>query len=156
MFNPFKKKDDGFNLDETSLPSLSDSNNFEVPQSNTDSVNSTDLNPSISDFSQPTPIENPTVPTDFPVSNPINSSMSQSAFSPSPQESISINENQDLHNDLIKSKLSSLESKYQLMEAKLSNIEQKLDVIYSLLIEEVSDETKRKYSVNSMMKNIKK
>jgi len=138
MLNPFKKKDDGFKLDETSLPSLNDSNNISP------SLNSNNLDVEES-FPEPS----------FTNSSVIsNNTVLGSSFSSQPN-SINENINNNLHNDLIKTKIDSLESKINLIEVKISNMDQKLETIYQLILNEVSEETRRKFKVDSMMKNIK-
>jgi len=145
MFNPFKKKDTGFNLDENPLPSLSDSSNFDSQNSpSLDSINSntnSQIDNSFDMSSSSTQVVNEST-------NPFMQTPTTS------NNSFNSNSNQDLHNDLIKTKIDSLEAKTNLIEAKISSMDQKLELIYKLLLEEVSEDTKRKFKVDSMMKNI--
>jgi len=55
----------------------------------------------------------------------------------------------------LKTKIDSLESKTNLIEAKISNVENKLEMIYQILLEEISDETKKKLKLSSMMSKIR-
>jgi len=142
MLNPFKKKEDGFSLDETSLPSLND-----------EALNATKVEmPQVQNGSNP-------YSNILSASNDLQMSGSQSPNQLENSQMGNFNQNNNnhntLHNDLIKAKMESLEAKTALIEAKLSNIDQKLDMIYHLIHEEVSEETKNKVSVNDMMQNVR-
>jgi tRNA A-37 threonylcarbamoyl transferase component Bud32 len=65
------------------------------------------------------------------------------------------NTNDNLHKDITKAKIETIESRITLIDAKLASIDQKLEIITKLIQEEVSEETKRKLNVQSMMGNIK-
>ncbi len=160
MFNPFKKKDDEFKLDEESLPSLGDSNFTQQPVDT--SPSSLGEMPSMSQSEPPMPnlsnasmadTLNSTLPslnggmssTSSPFDTPAPSSFSQDTQMPTSSH----------QNDLIKAKLDSIEAKVNLFEAKFSSMEQKIELIYQLLSHEVSDETKRKFSVGQMMNTVR-
>jgi hypothetical protein len=178
MFGFMKKKeDDGFKLDESKLPSLSDTNsNAPFPEENI---------PPTSDLPQtPAPV-NPqddpfAVPDDHPdrdlynqardytpesamtrAGNPTNLGASpNSNFMPNQQQKMP--EAQDgnqqvtnLHPELLMAKIESMESRMTLLDAKISNQNQKLELIYQLIMNEVSEDTKRKLKVQSMAQDIK-
>jgi len=152
MFNPFKKKDDGFKLEESSLPSLSESSdlNQESQVPNLESSTSFDSNPVQSGIDS-NPLGTPSVQPAINNSSPFNpiQDMTPSASMNNPSS------NQDLHNDLIKTKIDSLDSRTALIEAKINSVDQKLNVIYQMLQAEISDETKKKLKLDSMMGRIK-
>lgn len=168
MFNPFKKKDDGFKLDDYSLPSLSESGDG-LPKNdlltasnlptgdlpNLDS-NSPSSNPFSQDNSQqgkgPNSDLNPNTDNAFNSFNPMNNRISTPPTLPSASNSMN---SDNFHNDIIKAKLETMESKISLMDARMANMEQKMEMIFQLIAAEVSDETKRKFKVKSMMNNIK-
>jgi hypothetical protein len=156
MFNPFKKKDTGFKLDESSLPSLSDiKENTPIAENihtNSSPELNTNTNLNLPDLN--TQNSMPIDETPIPVNNPFET---QNSFSgpmnlSEPQQTPI----QNMHNDIVKAKIDAMESKITLIDAKLSSIEQKLELLNKLILEEVSEDTKRKLKINSMMSNIKK
>lgn len=146
--NPFKKKEE-FSLSNDSLPSLSDIGSS--PFSSTDN----DL-PSLgssSDFSAP--------PT---LGDNDSSQFSESNLTPSfakpepmvPKEEISMNTPNESHSArLNNAQMETTLAKVTLIDARLNSIESKLDILTKLILEEVSDDTKRKLKVDSMMSNFK-
>ncbi len=166
MFNPFKKKDNEFKLDDYELPSLNSqpqntslqpSSNIENPfESNsttqTDnydfSNNQTSTSSPLSQLSQENRFSQPNN-FDNPFANPQQNNQSSS------QQIEKNNTNNTLNNDITKAKLDTMDSKITLIDAKLASIDQKLEILTKLIHEEVSEETKRKLSVQNMMKNIK-
>jgi len=153
MLNPFKKKENSFKLDEYSVPSLNESKNQgfsnngnlsssslgeEMPSniSNSGLPESSNqygvINNDIQTMNQANPI--------ISGSNPINSGVG-----PISNNSQTINSNSD---ELLKVKLDNLDNKLSLLENKFLNLEQKIDLIYNLILNEVSEETKRKISMN--------
>lgn len=169
--NPFKKKEDDFTLNEAELPSLSDSmSNESSPSSDFPSLPDIGSTPS-SDLgsgyppSSPTPSPEENVQglpglssqtNDFssspslPSSNPFDTSGSTST-----PESSSGGANQDLHNEISRVKLETMDSKLVLMDARMAAMEQKLELIFQMISSEVSEETKRKLKVDSMMNKIR-
>jgi len=158
MFNPFKKKEDEFKLDDISLPSLGDMN--PSPENS--------LNSSTSSFSE---TSNPIEPSMPEPANSINenpfASPNQATISPSTQNQnpfgnnnnsiqTTTNDNQqNIQNDILKAKVESMESKVTLIDARLSNIEQKLEIIFRMISEEVSNETKTKLNLDTMIQSAK-
>ncbi len=179
MFNPFKKKDD-FNLDEMSLPSLSDIGNNSsanslpdlnnLPNSNDNSFDTTnnEINSNMSgSLGNPNEINssmgNPTVNSNQEQTNPFADNLSSDnkfnalvnttpTFSQNNQQ---LNQTDVIQTDIIKSKLESIEAKSQLTEVRLSTIEQKIEIIYQMLLNEISDDTKQKLNINNMMNSIR-
>ena len=60
------------------------------------------------------------------------------------------------HKALSSSKLDTIEAKVTLIDARIMAMEQKIELMFQMISNEVSDETKRKYKVESMMRNFKK
>ena len=174
-FNPFKKKeDDGFKLDDYSLPSLGESMSAENTQPSFDSPNSLpsldgspqdgmsfpqESNSSIPNnntlsSSQEIPSMDASNDISVPgISSPIPSSFSptdvnEEAQSSSPTIS-------DFSQDLTKAKLDTIATKMELMEARQQAMNQKIEQIYEMLAMEVSPETKKRLKVKSMMDSIK-
>lgn len=156
MFNPFKKKEDNeFKLDHMELPTIGDKNNvgnenqvsepnLAVPQ--LPEMNSSNDNLALSN--QGTDLSsNPTMDLN---SNPF---ANNSIGNHNNETDLSANNN--LHSEISKTKIDSLDSKVTLIDARLSNMEQKLEMIFQMISNEVSEDTKRKFKVDSMMKNIK-
>ena len=139
MFNPFKKKDEGFSLDDYSLPSLNNSiNKNEINNDNVSDLSDEQLinqTPKFEENSFSTPA--------------FNNSQYQNNF----QENN--NNNNNNNNDLTKAKLETIETRVSLIDVRMSSIEQKLEMIYQMLSLEISDETKKKLKIQSMMDNIK-
>jgi hypothetical protein len=63
--------------------------------------------------------------------------------------------NNDIHNQISKSKLDTIEAKVTLIDARIYSMEQKIELMFQMISSEVSEETRRKLKVDSMMKNIK-
>jgi hypothetical protein len=166
MFGFTKKKDKDYNLDNETLPSLSDmdkgnignnqgiaTNNINNPFPNTNETVEDNLMPkSDYDMLNSNNNLNSNSSENFPnsFSNNINSN---STFEPKITDTnttnTSIHNNSNIDLDLIKAKIDNIESKFNLYEARLSNMENKLDMIYKILVEEMSDETKKKLAINS-------
>lgn len=173
-FNPFKKKeDDGFKLDDYSLPSLGESMPAENTQPSFDSPNSLPSldgspqsgvdfpqknNSSISNNSISSSQEIPSMATSNDMSVPGISSSMPSSFSPT-----DVNEEAqgsspvkgDFSQDLTKAKLDTIATKIELMEARQQAMNQKIEQIYEMLAMEVSPETKKRLKIKSMMDNIR-
>lgn len=159
MFNPFKKKDDfsSFKLDEESLPSMTEQNtgmssyqngssdDYGMP--NFDNVKTEQSFNSNPVSTNPTSLSAP--------SNPFASSSSPFTSSSMPVQS-SNESNSSLHNDLAKAKLEMIESKVALIDAKIANMDHKIDMIYQLILSEVSDETKARFNVGNALNSLKK
>jgi hypothetical protein len=148
MFNPFKKKESEFKLDELELPSISENKEEPINSPETNTLNEAPIteNDPTKMPQENFPINNEPSPQ-FP--NPfVNNAQTQDTSQSNPHM-------QNMHNDITKAKLDSMESKVTLIDARLSSIEQKLELLNKLILEEVSDETKRKLKVQSMMSNIK-
>jgi len=64
-------------------------------------------------------------------------------------------DNSNMDAQISKAKLEAMDSKVTLIDARLSSIEQKLELLTRLILEEVSDETKRKLNIQSMTKSFK-
>lgn len=61
-----------------------------------------------------------------------------------------------LQADFSRAKLETIEAKVTLMDARLASIEQKIEFLSQLVMNGVSDETKRKFNVEQMMKGLRK
>ena len=139
MLNPFKKKEEGFSLDDYSLPSLSNSSQFDNSNKSFDPVS----NLSDQELINQTP--------KFEENN-----FSQSSFSNMQNNNSNQNFSTESHShDLTKAKLETIEAKVSLMDARMSSMEQKLELIYQMLSLEVSQDTKNKLKIDSMMQNIR-
>ena len=154
MFDFMKKHNKEFKLDEHSLPSMSD--DLSTPSlEDTLPLDS----PAIPELPQETPssdLGSPVTPIDTSMDSSTSFQNPIIGGTPVSQEPITNNQdNSNLHNDIVKTKIDSLDAKVTLMEAKISNVEQKLEVIYQLILSEVSDETKRKIKVGIMMDTVK-
>lgn len=153
MFNPFKKKDNEFKLDELELPSMSENNE----ESTNPIINGANLN----NQTFPTQNSTETNPMSSQEEFPVNNNPSPEFPNPFTNNNQNQNNNQDnsqmqnIHNDIAKAKLESMDSKVTLIDARLSSIEQKLEILNKLILEEVSDETKKKLKIDSMMNKIK-
>jgi len=159
--NPFKKKEEDFTLNETELPSLSDS----MPQSFDDNSNYSGLDlpdlpsspsmPSLDENVQPlSGLSSQT--SSFGATQPENPFATSSPSVPEqPVQQNQTGTNQDLHNEISRVKLETIDSKMILMDARLSAIEQKLELVFQMISSEVSEDTKRKLKVDSMMNRIK-
>ncbi len=180
--NPFKKKDNTYKLDEHTLPSLSetmsdnnpsaDQQSASFPDSGLPDLGSSPSYASNDDFSLNQPAsQGVEMPQSFSLHGSEDASMNVSPqsmgtangnFHPSPfpqqhsQNNNSSQEKSDINNEISKHKIESMEAKITLIDARLSNIEQKLELLNKLILEEISDETKRKLNVQSMMGNIRK
>ena len=159
ILNPFKKKEDKeYKLNTTNLPSLSDMGT-DKPQDNLSSPSV----PAMPTFGSSSSLgSTPSFPNmrendahDFSSATPIKSL--NSGFKPEPIKNSSNESNSDnsIHAEIIKTKIDMLEVKITLIEARLSNIEQKLELIFRMMENEVSEETRRKIRVDSMMNKIK-
>lgn len=155
--NPFKKKEE-FSLNDSSLPSMTemsspssfgssnndfskvpslgdentsfDSNSLENNSENFSMNNESDMTPK---FSSPEPM----VPKEEIVGEPVNTGSSSHA--------------QQLNAAQMETTL----AKVTLIEARLNSIDSKLDILTKLILEEVSEDTKRKLKVDSMMSRFK-
>lgn len=172
--NPFKKKEDeGFKLDEYSLPSLGDDmsssntipENSELPSlgdSNAFGSSGVDQN-SMSFNSNPvsSDLSNSSNQTSFDTSGtPGITSSLPSSFTSTPVESHTqmtpeAEGNASLQQDIAKAKMETIATKIELIEARQHSMEQKLEQIYQMLAMEVSPETKKRLKIKSMMDSIK-
>ncbi len=157
--NPFKKKEDReYKLNTTHLPSLSDMGT-DKPQENplNSPVSAMPTFGSSSSFGSTSPItdKHEYDTHDFSSSTPIKSL--SSGFNPEPTNNSSNESNSDnsIHVEITKTKIDTLEAKITLIGAKLNNIEQKLELIFQMMENEVSEETRRKIRVDSMMNKIR-
>ncbi|MDA3855568.1 MAG: hypothetical protein PF569_04880 [Candidatus Woesearchaeota archaeon] len=178
MFNPFKKKENEFKLDDYELPSLGDStpNNEELMQSpfptnpsleTTQQNNPSEIPNSIpsqtnsheNSFNEEEYLKNGNTQAQQQFSNPYMNTQLNTPQENQQQDYNNNNQNsntQNLHNDITKAKLDSIESRVTLMDSKLSSIEQKLEILTKLIMEEVSEETKRKLKLDNMMDKVRK
>ncbi len=150
MFNPFKKKESEYKLDDYSIPSLSETKNSTSEQ----------LTPLENPFE-----ESPSLPQ-LPNQSPQNDfSMGQNNFngmqSPSSNPFIQAHEaSQQITNqnnqteNMSTAKLELIETKIALMETKFQTIESKLDIIIKLIESEVSDETKKRLNVSRILESM--
>lgn len=155
MFNPFKRKDNEFKLDDYSLPTLGDTHlsndskekSFDDMGISSDSSFNFGSNSSSHEFNSGNSFGGAS-----------ESSFHTNSFSTSSPKSSnnSLNDIQSVNSDIIKAKLETLESKTTLIDARLANMEQKLELLNQLILAEVSDETKQKLNVQSMMNKIRK
>lgn len=185
MYNPFKKKeDDGFQMNNIELPNIgNEPNNFsddlsmpELPslnqnpiepnsqfQNNQDTFGNPNLQspdqtlentPGISSLSQSNLTPSFETPNHNDNNNPFTSKQSntESSFTNNDNQSYS---NQDMHNEISKSKLESLGSKMELLEHKVQNIDNKIDLILKLIQAEVSTETKMKTNMEEKMQQFR-
>lgn len=165
--NPFKKKhDDGFSLDEHQLPSLSQSGGPQQPQTE-ESIPEPPQSQENQQSTQPLPEQQPfSQGNGASFSNPFAQQPSQmqpqdlsasSDMTPSSQQPQQHNEDATkYHNDYSKAKLESIDAKVALLDAKMSSLEQKVDALLSMVSAEVSEETKSKLKLNSMLDSIRK
>lgn len=161
--NPFKKKeDDGFKLDEYSLPSLGE-NPVSQEQTSSSLSNSISSISPLPDSSSPLPsLNSSSLPaldssSDQQQGTPGISSPLPSSFDSKPIES-HVEEVQDtssFHNDLTKAKLETIATKLELMEARQHAMDQKVEQIYQMIAMEVSPETKKRLKIKSMMDNLR-
>ena len=160
MFNPFKKKeeDKSFKLDEYSLPSVSDQTGqppAETPGTNplpgADPMGPTDatskFNPTVPEHQDN--YDSYTGPSFPPAQSP---GLGASAFEKQAQEPMADN----THQEISKAKIEALEAKVSLMDARLATIDQKLEVIYQMLAAEISEDTRRRLNVQSMVESAKR
>ena len=156
--NPFSKKnnDDGFQLDNYKIPSLADTNNKSSNNSFSDKINENN------NFDMAPPPEQP-IPSytnDTNLNGKDSYLSKQSSFETMSQNlnssSNNINKSGNDDIDLIKARIEGIEAKFVLMDAKISNVSQKLDIIYKILLEEVSEETKKKMAYNEISKTTNK
>lgn len=152
MFNPFKKKkveDNSYKLDEYSLPSISDQNKNSYEQTSQQGLSSTG-----------TDAFNPTIPEHRDSYDSYGSTTFQSgsAMAPSSFESKQAygNSSNSSNDEISRTKIEALEAKVSLIDAKLSTIDQKLEVIYQMLAAEISEDTRRRLNVQSMVENAKR
>jgi CCR4-NOT transcription complex subunit 7/8 len=174
--NPFKKKENEFNLNESSLPSLgsndnnrnnnnssdfnsdlppipnsdfSNNNNNDFSQTENNDFNSFDDSSMTPSFSQPQP------DSEFKSKFSSDSLVSEPDLTPeinsSNNNSHSSSHSQQLSNAQMETKL----AKMNLIEMKLNSMESKIDMISQILLEEVSDETKKKLKLKSMMDRVR-
>lgn len=174
MLNPFKKKNNEFKLDDYDVKSMSENNNYDSSSSNMDN-SSQNFSPtseenqlnSQNSFASTMPNSNPENQTmggqasSFPsvssssFSGPIETPRTSQSFSGGFDSNPSSMGMNNSSNDLINAKLEGIENKMALTDAKIANIEHKLNIIYNILMAEVSDQTKQKFSVNSMMDSVR-
>ncbi|MFW5704921.1 MAG: hypothetical protein ACOCXG_03675 [Nanoarchaeota archaeon] len=176
-----KKKDNGFELDNETLPSLSEQQGNSNPQQpSTTSSSSTDSSMGNGASSLP---ELPELPKqgNFPqdeYSNhadadllreaektPPMQSMNNSGFQNPFEQEMNSQQSQmpqngvaggkDFNSELLKTKIDSMENHLNLLDAKFSNLDKKLEVIYQMIAAEVSDETKKRLRIKSMMDEVK-
>ncbi len=153
--NPFKKEEDsGFQLDEYSLPSLNDSsnpsqgignNNSDLPTLPENNSFNTGQTPSLNDETNP-------------YNTGLNNSLPSSFESQTPQfnnSNLDNSSSNSLHNDISKAKMETIEAKLSLMDARQSAMEQKINMIYEMILNEVSPETKKKLKLKSMMDSLR-
>ncbi len=173
--NPFKKKENEFSFNNDSdLPSLSSTDN------NSNSFNPSnslpplpDSNSSSNDFSQSSNSDfnssNLSSNNSFNMSSQDQSNSDQNEFKPrafsseamtsppdlTPQED-TVSGNDSSHSQKLSyAQNETTLAKVSLMEARLNSIESKIDLITQVLLEEVSDETKKKLKLKSMMDRIR-
>jgi len=172
MFNPFKKKEKEFKLDESTLPSLTEHQENQVGSSTSGSLNPHfDENPNINLHEETPNFESQsfagnTQPNQNPGNNPFQNNLSSNnsfnslanttpGFSSNPNPNTYQEKPNNYQNDLLLAKVESMESKISLSEAKLTSIEQKLELLYRMFLEEVSEETKKKLNIQDMMSSVK-
>lgn len=131
MFNVFKKKENSFSLDDYSLPNLNSTQSTSGNQTN------------LSNFSDSELINQTPKFEETSYSSPFNQ------YNQNNLNDVSSN------NDYNKAKIETMEAKISLIDAKISSIDNKLDVIYQILLNEISDETKRKMKLQNMMETLK-
>jgi len=154
MWNPFSKKNNEFKLDDEKLPSLAGSeqekkNQFlQTPRDTSLESHSSPINPTDN-----TPVQ--ALDIGMSSSNTLGGVTSSYKEQMANSPNNSINNSLSHHEELSKAKMETMEAKIQLMEAKLSSIDQKLEVLNQMIYAEISDETKKKFKIDSMMKRIK-
>lgn len=171
MFNPFKKKEENdFNMNEMELPSLNDMDQSPMDNNSMPELPNLDSNPSENNFQQDientpglsgmqemnsTPSFEDSENNSQINSNPTNPFANESSSSQNStgnnSENNNFNDNQQLHNEISKTKLDSLGSKMELLEHRVQNIDNKLDLILKLIQAEVSTETKMKVNMDDKM-----
>ena len=173
MFNPFNKKKDEFKLDDIKLPSLNDTSDsdFNLPSTSNDNTNSfsnnnNDLNLPNNDFNMgSTPSEDFSSPNlessnnvpDFnntPANSNINPMLQSNSSPIEPTNNIDNNHNNQ-HQEITRAQIETMMSKLTLLDARQQNMEQKLDLVYQIILNEVSEDTKRKLNIDNMMNSIR-
>ncbi len=145
MYNPFKKEDKGFNLDNIKLPSLN-----EMEDSNKSFFTNTNENKPIM---QSVSNNNENIQTNPSFSNPFsmqNNLEQQPNMSKNPFEQP---QKQDLSSELIKGKIELIENKIEIIQTNMISLNAKMDMIYNMLLCEVSEETKQKLNLNNIKRN---
>lgn len=173
MFNPFKKKDDSYKLDEMSLPSMSSQgSNLQSLDTTTNQQGNINSNISSPNFdNHPASVDNyentqmaqdqPYNENKFPSQNiaPMNSFSNSSydqqpnSYQPSSLSQSSIqNENTsnslNTSSDISAVQLETLDKKMSLLDTRISIMEDKINKIYEMLTLEVSEDTRTKVHVN--------
>ena len=158
--NPFKRKEDKeYKLNTAHLPSLSDmgadkpqDNPSNPPVSAMPTFGSSNSFGNSSSFSGMHENDAHDFSSTMPIKSLSSGYMSESINNNSNKGN---SDNSNIHAEIIKTKIDTLEAKITLIEARLSNIEQKLELIFQMMKNEVSEETRRKIRVDSMMNRIK-
>ncbi len=180
--NPFKKKEDDYNIDDSSLKSMSDvqqgslggnmsGGGISNPSNNNAGAFSMGNDSMGGNTSQDGKIGNP---FDNPFNNndstmgtsenlsPFEEAQINSGFPPGMKPADKLNFNaaapgdaKSLSEEVIISKLESFGTRINSLEIKLSNMDQKLDYIYQMIASEVSEETLKKIKISNMVKTAK-
>ena len=148
-----KKKEDGFKLDDYSIPNMNNSNvageNMSSSSSFDSGIDSSYQNSQFSNsFSQ-----GQNSPNSFqqPFSSAPSSFQQQNQFVGGNSGYSSLGND----NELIRVKIEAIESRLSLVDAKISSANQKIDEIHRILLAEISDETKRRLKVGDMMDSVR-
>jgi len=146
MFNPFKKKKDDFSLNDLTLPSLGDVNNNQPTEPSLD-LNQSISNPKESEIVNPN--QNPFA-DNLSANNSFNSLANTTPTFSNNNSNNNINSTSNLNEDLINTKIENTNAKLSLIDSKIDRVENKLDLIYRILLEEISDTTKQKLNIKNI------
>lgn len=154
--NPFKKKDSGeFKLDDYSLPSISDSSSVPpLPDSNQESStpNLPNPTPNVSDNDSlaPQASSQNNMASQLSTTSPYLQNDDSYDQIPAPAKQMSMDTDvNNIHNEVSRVKIDSMEAKINLIEARMTNLDHKVDLIIEMLKNEISDETRRKLRIDS-------
>ena len=157
----FKKKKENFSFDdEPNLPSLSDVESSEPPK-NFDSNLGKELNHGLGELPK-----NAFVSTDDYSDSSLEKenesfSSNMNSFGPSSYKKSSNEDDSNKNsipsdNRLLNAKIETIEAKLSLAQANIATIEHKIDMIYKMVVLEISDETRKTLRLNEMRDSLKK
>lgn len=150
--NPFKKKEDGFSLDNYSLPTVKEQEKNQNPMGFDNSLPNSNSN--FGDMSSQSGTDNNSFLP--PVQQPQQDQNSFSQFPSNDVNSQSNNFSQSnsrdpyVQQEISRTRLDTIEAKLSLIQSKMSNLENTLEKVYEMLSYEISDETKQKLNFKTL------